>query len=86
MDMAVGSGLSGPWHDSCSWSTFLKTALTAYTERLFAAQIVHLALRYYSLDSLQFSELNQKRACILVAAHVTGQALPSAPSMVLTCI
>lgn len=40
-------------------------------------QVVHVALRYYSLDSLVFAELNQKRASILVTAHVAGQQIPS---------
>ena len=42
-------------------------------------QVVHVALRYISLDFLQFAEINQKRSCILVAAHVRGDPVPSEP-------
>lgn len=41
-----------------------------------SAQAAHVILRYYSLRTLQFTFLNQKRACAAVHAHVRGQPLP----------
>ncbi|KAK9788157.1 hypothetical protein WJX73_001836 [Symbiochloris irregularis] len=41
-----------------------------------AAQSAHVILRYFSLRTLQFSFLNQKRACAAVHAHIRGQRLP----------
>lgn len=42
-----------------------------------AVQTVHVGFRYMSLSQLRFSNLNHKRACLLVAAHVAGKPLPS---------
>ena len=39
-------------------------------------QIAHAWLRYKSLAVLQFDNINQKRACLLARASVSGQALP----------
>lgn len=39
-------------------------------------QVLHALLRYKSLAVLQFPSINQKRACLLAAAHVAGQPLP----------
>ncbi|CAL8465185.1 g4720 [Coccomyxa elongata] len=44
-----------------------------------AVQVLHSLLRYKSLAVLQFPSLNQKRACLLAAAHVAGQPLPGVP-------
>lgn len=42
-----------------------------------AAQSAHVLLRLRSLRTLQFSFLNQKRACAAVTAYVRGQQVPS---------
>ena len=39
-------------------------------------QVAHAWLRYKSLAVLQFNNINQKRACLLARASVSGQALP----------
>ena len=45
---------------------------------ILVCQVVHVGLRYTSLDYLRFPELNQKRACLLVAAHASGEPVPGA--------
>jgi hypothetical protein len=40
-------------------------------------QGMHVAARYLALRQLRFRYLNQKRASLLVAAHVRGQRLPN---------
>jgi hypothetical protein len=39
-------------------------------------QIAHAWLRYKSLAVLQFPDINQKRACLLAMASVSGLAIP----------
>ena len=43
------------------------------------AQTGHVALRFKSLSSLQLTVVNQKRACLLIRAHLEGKPLPGAP-------
>ncbi|GAQ80121.1 hypothetical protein KFL_000460320 [Klebsormidium nitens] len=43
--------------------------------------VAHLALRYKSMQVLQFNQLNYKRAAALVRAHVAGEQLPDVPSL-----
>lgn len=46
------------------------------TEATHYLQILHVYLRYAALKSLQFAELNQKRASLLVQAHISQQPIP----------
>ncbi|KAK9835635.1 hypothetical protein WJX74_004798 [Apatococcus lobatus] len=40
------------------------------------AQAGHVTLRFKSLSSLQLTVVNQKRACLLIRAHLKGRPLP----------
>ena len=51
-------------------------AFPELADRILICQVVHVGLRYTSLDYLCFPELNQKRACLLVAAHASGVSVP----------
>ena len=44
--------------------------------RMIVMQVAHAWLRYKSLAVLQFDNINQKRACLLARASVSGQVLP----------